>query len=120
MRVLKHNPYVKIKQFFNEGIKQNNVSTIIWSIKFLPIQWSRSTALVGSCLVYMFVYITKLVYSLTSNHIFVHFNHYDYLFFLIIKDVHKVYRVYGWKTETESTNWGQVYLYHELMGEAAF
>ena len=37
MRVLKHNPYVKIKQFFNEGIKQNNVSTIIWSIKFLPI-----------------------------------------------------------------------------------
>ena len=29
-------------------------------------------------------------------------------------------RVYGWKTQTESTYWGQVYLYHELIGEAAF
>ena len=32
----------------------------------------------------------------------------------------KLYRVYGWKTETEGTNWGQVYLYHELIGEATF
>ena len=31
-------------------------------------------------------------------------------------------RVYRWKTETESTNWGGVYmyLYHELIVEAAF
>ena len=32
----------------------------------------------------------------------------------------KNYRVDGLKTETESTNRGQVYLYHELVGEAAF
>ena len=32
----------------------------------------------------------------------------------------KIYWVYGWKTETESTNWGQVYLYRELIGESAF
>ena len=32
----------------------------------------------------------------------------------------KIYRVYGGKTETESTNWGRVYLYHELIGEAVF
>ena len=29
----------------------------------------------------------------------------------------KNYRVYGWKTQTESTNWGRVYLYHELIDE---
>ena len=34
--------------------------------------------------------------------------------------MHKDYRVYRWKTETESTNWGRVYLYHELIGQAAF
>ena len=32
----------------------------------------------------------------------------------------KNYWVYGWKTQTESANWGRVYLYHELIGEAAF
>ena len=32
----------------------------------------------------------------------------------------KINRVYGWKTETESTNRGQVYLYHELIGDVAF
>ena len=32
----------------------------------------------------------------------------------------KNYRVYGWKTQTESTNLGQVYLYHELIGKAPF
>ena len=32
----------------------------------------------------------------------------------------KINRVYGWKTETESTNRGRVYLYHELIGEVAF
>ena len=26
-------------------------------------------------------------------------------------------RVYKWKTKTESTNWGRVYSYHELIGE---
>ena len=30
------------------------------------------------------------------------------------------YRVYGWKTQTESTNWGRVYLYLELIGVATF
>ena len=30
----------------------------------------------------------------------------------------KIYRVYGWKTETESTNQGRVYLYHEVLGQA--
>ena len=30
----------------------------------------------------------------------------------------KIYRVYGCKTE--STNQGRLYLYHELIGEAAF
>ena len=32
-------------------------------------------------------------------------------------------RVYGWKTQTESTNWGRVYryiYYVELIGENAF
>ena len=29
-------------------------------------------------------------------------------------------RIYGWKTQTESTNSGQVYLEHELIGEATF
>ena len=28
-------------------------------------------------------------------------------------------KINGWKTQTESTNWGQVYLFHELIGEAA-
>ena len=32
----------------------------------------------------------------------------------------KNYPVYRWKTKIESTNWGQVYLYHELIGETAF
>ena len=32
----------------------------------------------------------------------------------------KIYRVNGWKTETESTNRERVYLYHELIGETAF
>ena len=32
----------------------------------------------------------------------------------------KIHRVYGWKTEIESTNQGQVYLYDELIGEASF
>ena len=32
----------------------------------------------------------------------------------------KNYRVYGWKTQTEITNWWRVYLYHELIGEADF
>ena len=32
----------------------------------------------------------------------------------------KNYRVYGWKTQNESTNWGRVYQYHELISEAAF
>ena len=27
----------------------------------------------------------------------------------------QIYGVYAWNTETESTNWGQVYLYHELI-----
>ena len=27
----------------------------------------------------------------------------------------KIYQVYGWKTETESTIWGRVYLYPELV-----
>ena len=32
----------------------------------------------------------------------------------------KIYRVYWLKTETESTNQGQIYLYRELIGETAF
>ena len=32
----------------------------------------------------------------------------------------KIYRVYGWEIESESTNWGRIYLYHELIGETAF
>ena len=32
----------------------------------------------------------------------------------------KIYQINGCKTETKSTNMGQVYLYHELIGEAAF
>ena len=36
-RVLKHNQYVEIKQFFKVGSKQNNVSTFTWLIKFLVI-----------------------------------------------------------------------------------
>ena len=32
----------------------------------------------------------------------------------------QIYGVYAWNTETESSNWGQVYLYHELIGGAAY
>ena len=32
----------------------------------------------------------------------------------------KNFQVYGWKTQTECINWGQVYLYHELIDVAAF
>ena len=59
-------------QFFKVGIKQNYVSTVIWLIKVLainardPRHWEEVA----------FVYITKNVFSLKSNHIFVHFNHY--------------------------------------------
>ena len=29
-------------------------------------------------------------------------------------------KIHGWKNETECTNRGRVYLYHDLIGEAAF
>ena len=78
MLVLKHNQYVQNKQFIKVGIKQNNVSTVIWLFKCLIYQWLRSAPSGGSRVVYIFVYITKSVFSLTSNHIFdMHFNHYD-------------------------------------------
>ena len=32
----------------------------------------------------------------------------------------QIYKVYSWKNETENTNWGRVYSYHELIGEVAF
>ena len=32
----------------------------------------------------------------------------------------KIYRVYGWKTEPESTNWELDALYNELIGKGAF
>ena len=44
----------------------------------------KSTPSGGSRVVYIFVYITKSVFSLTSNHIFVHFNHY-YAFYSVNK-----------------------------------
>ena len=37
-----------------------------------------------------------------------------------MSDVHKELSGLRMKTQTQSTNWGQVYLYHELIGEAAF
>ena len=40
-RLLKHNQYVEIKQFFKVGINQNDVSTVIWLC-------SRSAPLEGS------------------------------------------------------------------------
>ena len=76
-RALKHNQFVEIKQFFKVDIKQNSVSTVIWLIKFVVYQWSRSAPSGGSRVVYIFVYLTKSVFSQTSNHIFVHFNQYD-------------------------------------------
>ena len=62
-RLLKHNQYVEIKQFFKVCIKQNNVSTVIWLIKFLVYQWSRSAPSGGRRVVYIFVYIRKSVFS---------------------------------------------------------
>ena len=32
----------------------------------------------------------------------------------------KIYQVFGWKNETESTNRRRVYLYHELIVEVAY
>ena len=76
MRVVKHIQYVEIKQFFKVGIKQNNVSTVIWLIKFLAIN-ARDPRHWEEVRCYIFVYITKYMFSLTSYHIVLHFNHYD-------------------------------------------
>ena len=83
-RALKSNQFVEIKQFFKVDIKQNSVSTVIWLIKFVVYQWSRSAPSGGSRVVYIFVYITKSVFSLTSNHIKIIM----LLFILIISNVH--------------------------------
>ena len=96
------------------------MSTVISLIYFLVHEWSRSAPSGGSHVVYILVYITKSVFSLTSNHIFVHFNDYDTFYSDNKVMCTKVCRVYGWKTDIESTNRGQVYLYHELIGDAAF
>ena len=74
-RVLNHNKYVEIKQFFKVDIKQN-ISTVILFIKFLVYQWDP-IHLQGSRVVYIFVYIMKFVFYLISNHIFVYINHKD-------------------------------------------
>ena len=83
MRVLKHSQYVEIKQFFKVGIKQNNVSTVIWLIKFLVDIWSGSAPPGESRVVYIFVYITRSVFSDMCISIIM------MLFILIISDVHK-------------------------------
>ena len=72
-RVLTHSKYVEIKQFSKLDIKQNNVPTIILSIKFLVYQWDPRH-LQGSGVVYIFVYIKKSVFYLKypMNHIFGH------------------------------------------------
>ena len=74
-------------QFSKVDIKPNNVSTVIFWIKFLVYQW-EPRHLQGSRVVYIFVYITKSVFSLISNYVFVYFNH-KVTFFLIISDVQK-------------------------------
>ena len=56
---------------------------------FLPLFGSSSFSLsmleiraIGrKSVVYIFVYITKYVFSLTSNNMFVHFNHYDTFYY---------------------------------------
>ena len=75
-RALKHNKFVEIKQFSKVDIKQINVSTVIFLIKFL-VKQRDPCHLQGSRVVYIFVYITKSVFYLISNHIFVYINHED-------------------------------------------
>ena len=95
--------YVEIKQFFKEDV--------------LIYQWHLHN-MQGSRVVYILKSVVYLI--IISNHIFVYINHlvtfyYDYKWcaqwFIKFTDA---------KTETESTNWGRVYLYHVLIGEAAF
>ena len=73
-QVLKHNKNVEIKLFSKVDIKENNISTVILLIKFLIYQWDPPH-LQGSGIVYIFVYITKSVFYLISNLIFVYINH---------------------------------------------
>ena len=54
-RVLNHNKYVEIKQFSEEEMKQNNISTVILLTKFLVYQWDPRH-LQGSRVVYIFIY----------------------------------------------------------------
>ena len=74
--VIKQIKYVEIKQFSKVESKQNNISTVILLNKFLVDQWDPRH-LQGSRVVYKFVYITKFVFYLMSNHIFVYINHLD-------------------------------------------
>ena len=60
------------KQFFKAGVKQNNVSTVIWFIKFLDIN-ARDPSHWEEVALFTLLFTEQS----TFNHIFVHFNHYD-------------------------------------------
>ena len=76
-QVLKHNQYVEIKQFFKVGFNKIMFLPLFGKSSFLLISILEICTLGKKSVVYIFVYVTKYVFSLTSNHIFVHFNHYD-------------------------------------------
>lgn len=67
-RVLRHNTYVEIKQFSKVEIKQTIIPSLILFIKFLVYQWCQRH-LLGSCVVYIFVHMTKSVFNQISNQI---------------------------------------------------
>ena len=80
VRELKHNKYIEIKLFPKVDIEQNNISSAILLIKLLVYQWDPRH-LQASRVDYIFVYITKSVFSLISNHIFININHLGYFLF---------------------------------------
>ena len=81
---MKHNQYVEIKQFFKVGIQQNGFFIVIWLIKFLIIIAGDPRRRVA----HIFAYITKYLFSQTSNHIF-GISTIRIPFILIIRNVHK-------------------------------
>ena len=64
-RVLNHNKYVEIKQFSEEDIKQNNISTIILLIKFLVYQYEiRAICKEVGLFTYLFILYIRVLFNI--------------------------------------------------------
>ena len=95
--------YVKIEKFFQSENQTNNISSVILLINFLVYQCDPRH-LQGSCVVYIFVFITKFAFNLVSNHIFVSIKHKDILLISdVLKDLSSLrMKIWNWEKSTIS------------------